>query len=149
MTALDKIRKIRHNLERYQATLPDVVLESVYQNEGQILDLVRDDQLTAQGIDGSGKAIRPKYTAFTKSIKRDKGQVTSHVTLRDTGETQDTMLMEYGSDYFYPVATTPQVDGLLRKYGNRIFDLTQKSISEAARIMRPDIVRKSLKMILN
>lgn len=149
MTALDKITMIRRNLEKYQATLPNVVLDAVYENEGKILDLVRDDQLTKQGIDGSGKSITPKYTAFTRSIKRDKGQVTSHVTLRDTGETQDTMLMEYGSDYFYPVATTEQVPGLLRKYGNRIFDLTQNSVTEAAKIMRPDIFKRSLKMIFN
>jgi len=147
MTALEKIARLRGNLEKYQADLPNVVLDSVYDNEGKILDLVRDNQLTAQGIDGTGKAIKPLYTAFTKQIKRDKGQTTSHVTLRDTGETQDTMLMDYGADYFYPVATTPQVEGLYRKYGKRIFDLTQKSVSEAAKIMRPDIFQRSLKII--
>lgn len=148
MTALERITQVRQNLEQYQSKLPDVVLDAVYQNEGKILDLVRDDQLTAQGIDGTGKAITPKYTAFTRSIKREKGQVTSHVTLRDTGETQDTMAMEYGNNFFYPVATTPQVEGLLRKYGSRIFDLTQQSVTEAAKIMRLDIFERSRKMIL-
>ena len=149
MTALEKIQHLRRNLEKYQALLSDVVLDAVYQNEGKVLDLVRDDQLTAQGIDGTGRPIRPLYTSFTKQIKRDKGQTTSHVTLRDTGETQDTMGMEYGSDFFYPVATTPQVEGLYRKYGKRIFDLTPKSVSESAKIMRPDIFQSSLKIIFN
>ena len=147
MTALEKIRHLRSNLEQYQARLSDVVLDAVYEHEGEILDLVRDDQLTAQGIDGTGRPIRPIYTAFTRRIKRDKGQTTSHVTLRDTGETQDTMLMEYGANYFYPVATTPQVEGLYRKYGKRIFDLTPKSVSEAAKIVRPQVVKRSLKII--
>lgn len=149
MTAHEKISRFRRNLESYQAQLPDVVLDAVYQNEGKVLDLVRDDQLNAQGIDGAGRKIKPTYTAFTRQIKRDKGQITSHVTLRDTGETQDTMGMEYGSDFFYPVATTPQVEGLLRKYGSRIFDLTPKSVSETAKIVRPDIFKRSLKIIFN
>lgn len=149
MTALEKIQHLRRNLEKYQAQLSDVVLDAVYQNEGKVLDLVRDDQLNAQGIDGTGRKIRPAYTAFTRQIKRDKGQITSHVTIRDTGETQDTMGMEYGANYFYPVATTPQVEGLLRKYGKRIFDLTPSSVSETAKIVRPEIIRRSLKIIFN
>ncbi len=149
MTALEKITRLRRNMEKYQTELPNVVLGSVYDNEGKVLDLVRDDQLTAQGIDGTGKAIRPLYTAFTRQIKRDKGQTTSHVTLRDTGETQDTMIMEYGPDYFHPVATTPQVAGLLRKYGKRIFDLAPKSVTETTRIVRPDILSRSLKILFN
>lgn len=147
MTALEKIRRLTNNLAKYQASLSGVVLDSVYDNEGKILDLVRDDQLTAKGIDGTGRPIRPLYTAFTKQIKRDKGQTTSHVTLRDTGETQDTMGMEYTSNSFYPVATTPQVEGLLRKYGKRIFDLTPQSVSAAARIVRPQIFKRSYQII--
>lgn len=147
MTAQEKISHIRRNLERYKASLSAIVLEAVRDNEGEILDLVRDDQLSAKGIDGTGRPIRPLYTSFTKQIKRDKGQTTSHVTLRDTGETQDTMLMEYGNDHFYPIATTPQTEGLYRKYGKRIFDLTPQSVTAAARIMKPQIIERSLKML--
>lgn len=147
MTVLEKITQLRRNLEQYQGQLSNIVLDSVRDNEGKILDLVRDDQLTDKGIDGTGRPIRPLYTSFTRQIKRQKGQTISHVTLRDTGETQDTMLMNYEADSFYPVATTPQVEGLLRKYGKRIFDLTPDSVSQAARIMRPDIIERSIKTI--
>ncbi len=147
MNAIERLKRIARNIRDFQASLPEIVLDSVRENEGKVLDLVRDEQLTAKGIDGSGRAIRPKYTRFTVSIKREKGQETGHVTLRDTGETQDTMIMEYGAASFYPVATTPQVAKLQRKYGDRIFDLTDKSVDDATKLMRNDIFDKSIKMI--
>lgn len=38
------------------------------------------------GRDGQGNAFTPPYSKMTISLKKGQGQITSHVTLRDTGD---------------------------------------------------------------
>src|ERR1017187_5547833 len=50
-----------------------------------IIELNTQTQLYEQGIDSTGESIG-EYSAYTKMLKKEKGQITDHVTLKDTGE---------------------------------------------------------------
>jgi hypothetical protein len=51
----------------------------------RILNLIRDDQLTKQGIDEAGKVIG-YYSYVTELITRGRKQQGDHYTLNDTGD---------------------------------------------------------------
>jgi len=147
MTALEKIARLRGNLEKYQADLPNVVLDSVKDNEHTILDLNTEEQLYAQGIYRDGTPIEPAYRPMTISIKQSKGQPTSRVTLKDTGDFQKSFFIAYGGDSFSIGATDPKTRKLEKKYGSDIFGLTSENLKEAIKEMKPDIFQRSLKII--
>lgn len=146
---IDQIRQLRNNVEQWQTSLPDVVLESVKDNEGQIIELNTDEQLFLQGIDSEGQAITPGYTPFTVSIKRGKGQPTDHVTLRDTGDFHRSFKISYGTDAFAIYADDPKAQKLENKYGAEIFGLTDENVDETIEITKEDIFEKSQKIIFN
>lgn len=144
---IETIRQFRINVETWQASLHDVVLKSVKDNEAAILDLNIEDQLFQQGIDSEGQAITPGYSPLTISIKRQKSQPTDRVTLRDTGDFHRSFEMSYGNDAFGIYATDPKSQSLERKYGKEIFGLTDKSLQEAIDITKPDIQQRSKRII--
>lgn len=145
---IDQIRQFRHNVEHWQASLPEMVLESVKDNEAAILDLNIEDQLFQQGIDSDGQAITPGYTPLTISIKRQKGQPTDRVTLRDEGDFHRSFQISYGNDAFGIYATDQKAQKLERKYGKEIFGLTDQSLQEAIDLTKPEIFQRSEKIIL-
>lgn len=143
---IDAIKQFRKNVEQWQRSLPDVVLESVKENEGQIIDLNTEEQLM-KGLDSDGQAITPGYTPFTVSIKRQKGQPTDRVTLKDEGDFHRSFKIAYGNDAFAIYADDPKAQKLERKYGNEIFGLTDDNLQETIEITKDDLAEKSHKII--
>ena len=146
---IEQIRQFRHNVERWQASLPEVVLGSVKDNEAAILDLNIEDQLFQKGIDSDGQAITPGYTPLTISIKRQKGQPTDRVTLRDAGDFHRSFQISYGNDAFGITASDPKSAKLEKKYGPDIFGLTDDSLQEAIDLTKPNIHQRSEKIIFH
>jgi hypothetical protein len=146
---IESVKIFRHNVERFQSSLPDVVLESVKDNEHYIVDLNTEDQLFQQGIDSDGSQVGPGYAPLTITIKRQKGQPTDRVTLRDTGDFHKSFKISYGADSFAIMATDPKSRELEQKYGREIFGLTDDSVAEATEIVRPEIFTKSKEIILS
>jgi len=115
--------------------------KSILQNEDEILDLVRKDQLLDKGIDGYGRPIQPYYAPFTvnnKLFNRRPPQEADHVTLRDTGAYHNSFTTDYGSGVLEIFATDAKATGLERKYGDNIYGMTtesQKKLSE--KFIRP------------
>lgn len=144
---IEQIKQLRKNVEQWQRSLPSVVLESVKDNEAEIIDLNIEDQLFQKGIGSDGQAITPGYSPLTISIKRQKGQPTDRVTLRDTGEFHRSFEIRYGNDAFAFAATDPKTQKLEKKYGSEIFGLTDQSLDEAIETVKPDINEKSKKII--
>lgn len=144
---LERIKTLRKNVEQWQRSLPDVVLESVKDNEAEIIDLNIEEQLFQKGIDSEGQAITPGYSPLTISIKTAKGQPTDRVTLRDTGDFHRSFQISYGNDAFAFFATDPKSQDLEKKYGGEIFGLTDDSLEEAIEIVKPDLTTKSEKII--
>lgn len=144
---IEQVTQLRRNLEQWQKSLPDVVLESVKDNEHYIVDLNTQSQLFDKGIDSEGQTITPGYSPLTISIKRSKGQPTDRVTLRDTGDFHRSFKISYGNDAFAIFADDPKAQKLENKYGSEIFGLTPDSLDEAIEIVKPELNKKSSDII--
>ena len=144
---IEKITQFRKNVEQWQVSLPNVVLESVKENEAEIIELNTEAQLFQKGIDREGQAIGPNYTPFTVSIKRSKGQPTDRVTLRDTGDFHKSFQISYENDAFDFFASDQKAKKLENKYGGEIFGLTDDNLDETIEITKEDMTLKSQKII--
>ena len=69
-------------LSTVQRNLDQLVINLLQPYEAEIIDLNIEEQLQ-RGIDATGQPITPGYRPLTISIKRQKGQPTNRVTLRD------------------------------------------------------------------
>ena len=95
------------------------------------------------GYDGRGKKIEPEYTPFTVSIKRQKGQPTDRVTLRDTGDFHSSLRVEFDEGGFYVTSDDSKAAELLEKYGTNIFRLSNQNLTILIReYIRPAFAEK-------
>lgn len=113
-----------------------------------IIELNTRKQLYEKGIDSLGDNIG-SYSAKTKQIKSEKGQITDHVTLFDTGEFYESFKVFFSNGNFVISADTiKDTDDLIFKYGSDILGLTDESLSllreKAKEIIIPYIRKKIL-----
>ncbi len=95
-----------------------------------IIFMNTEDQLWALGVDSKGNTLTPAYTPFTVGLKRQRGQRTDHVTLKDTGAFYNSFMVTVQKDSFTINADTTTDDGddLAVKYGIDIIGLTDKNL---------------------
>lgn len=132
------IKKKVDALKKFQGEAEERVIEQVRKNEDFALFLVTEDQLF-KGFDSEGRRIRPPYAALTRQIKRQKGQPTDRVTLRDTGAFYEGMEMIYGSDEFTIINIDAKTPKLRAKYGRDILGLNKQSRDLLALKIKPDL----------
>ena len=75
---IKKIRAITSKLDK-------AVLRSLKNHEKEVTDYITKIQLFEKGEDGQGLTLGD-YTPFTIELKKSKGQKTSNITLKDTGD---------------------------------------------------------------
>jgi uncharacterized membrane protein len=63
-----------------------IINTAVSRSEQSIINLNTKGQLSNKGIDSENNPLTPPYHRLTIERKRQKGQTTKFVTLRDTGE---------------------------------------------------------------
>lgn len=105
------------------------------------------DQLMT-GIRGDGRKIEPPYTPFTQSIKREKGQPTDRVTLKDTGDFHESI---FSDDDRFPVLfdfRDWKRNKLFEKYGEEISELTKESKDELSEELKDEITTEFKKQIV-
>lgn len=83
------------------------------------------EQMVA-GIRSDGSEILPSYTDLTIYLKEQKGQITDRVTLRDTGEFQAAITTEITETHVITDSDDPKAEKLQKKYGKKIFGLSEK-----------------------
>lgn len=117
---MNAIGKVVSNLRRVD--LAQHALGAVREQIHLALDYNTESQLYDQGITADGKSLG-EYSPFTIEIKRQKGQPTDRVTLKDEGDFHRGFFAE--ADKFPVVfgSSDPKADMLQDKYGN-IFGLT-------------------------
>ena len=128
-------------LEKFLNETDQVVLGLVQADEDLVLDLNRDEQLYDEGRDATGRTITPRYTPFTVSIKRIKGQPTDRVTLKDTGSFYRSFDIKYGPDYFEIIATDRKTKKLQKKYGDQILGLDDDSLQLIIDLYRGELIQ--------
>jgi hypothetical protein len=75
------------------------------------------------GINSQGLAIEPEYHPFTVIEKERKGQISTHVTLKDTGDFYNAIYIENRATDFLIDSKDRKSNTLQEKYGDEIFGL--------------------------
>lgn len=140
------LRNLEYRLRAFRDSLPEMLEDVIRDNEDVIVSAIADDQLYRRGITGRGRKIKDyaPYTDTTIRIKRKKGQPTTRVTLRDTGDFHNSMFVVFDADGFYITSSDEKTEELVAKYGEDIFRLTDKNFTRIIRShIRRDLLRRT------
>lgn len=143
--SLDNITKA---LEAWQKEAGRRTINVAKTEQSTIERLNTDEQMYKLGERSDGSSITPRYTAFTKSIKQQKGQPTNRVTLRDTGDFHKSVSVQWRPTEFLLVAKDRKTPDLVRKYGPGILGLSDDSIEVLNKFLLPKIQTAFRKHVL-
>jgi hypothetical protein len=99
-----------------------------------VLDLIRQDQLFKQGVDGDGDVIG-YYSEYTEMLNPEKVAGT-HFTLFDSGEFYKSFILYIYENYIEVDANPIKIneegekENLFWKYGENIIALTEESLDK-------------------
>lgn len=134
-------------LKRFEKKVPLFIMQEIKANEAILIDMNIESQLYEKGINNEGVSIASyqPYQPATIEIKKQKGQPTNRVTLRDEGDFQRGW-------YTKPVTGGVEFDShdwkngnLADKYGEEIYGLTEENETD----FRESYVRPRLQLELN
>ena len=116
-------------IDSYITGLKDIITDinkiaeqAIKEKESKILGTIKT-RLYQTGIDGKGRSIG-QYSERTKVIKQKKGQRTSFITLRDSGDFYNSMFLEVKGIFYDVNSKIPTARKLVSVYGESILDLT-------------------------
>ena len=139
------LRNLEYRLRAFKDDLPNVLEDAIYACEDSIVSAIANDQLYRRGVDGDDVKIASyaPYAPRTIARKLKKGQPIKRVTLRDTKEFHDSMFVVVDSEGFYVTATSYKTPFLEKKYGPKIFRLTNKNLTRIINShIRKEITKK-------
>lgn len=99
----------------------DVIEQALTETSEQRADLNAEQMFT--GVESTGDEINPAYAFSTVQIKRQKGQPSDRVTLRDTGDFYRGVYSRVEGDEVVISSTDSKTGKLVEKYGPDIFGL--------------------------
>lgn len=108
------IREVYRLVANFTQSQEKIMNDCINNTSEDILDANRD-QLFA-GKDKQGKEIIPEYKQITIDIKKEKGQPTDRVTLKDTGEWHKSLFMKTESNKIFIDSDHELTSELLEKY---------------------------------
>lgn len=138
-------RNLEYRLRIFKDSLPTLLEDIVRSKEDVIVSAIADDQLYRRGINGKGEKIMDyaPYAARTIENKKRKGQPTTRVTLRDTGDFHRSMRVIFDSEGFYITSDDEKAKYLVKKYGGEIYRLTDKNFTRIIRShVRKELVKR-------
>ena len=140
------LRNLEYRLRIFKDSLPTLLEDIIRSKEDVIVSAIADDQLYRRGINGRGEKIMDyaPYVARTIKNKKRKGQPTTRVTLRDTGDFHKSMHIIFDSEGFYITSDDEKAKYLVEKYGGEIYRLTDKNFT---RIIRSHIRKELVKRL--
>lgn len=144
------LRNLEYRLRAFKDYLPDMLEDIIRSKEDVIVSAIADDQLYRRGITGKGQKIMSyaPYSPYTIKMKKQKGQPTTRVTLRDTGAFHESMFVVFDSEGFYITASDEKTGALIAKYGEEIFRLTDKNLTRIIRAhVRKELVKRIKKIV--
>lgn len=139
------LRNLEYRLRIFKDSLPTLLEDIVRSKEDVIVSAIADDQLYRRGINGKGEKIMEyaPYAARTIENKKRKGQPTTRVTLRDTGDFHRSMHVIFDSEGFYITSDDEKAKYLVKKYGGEIYRLTDKNFTRIIRShVRKELVKR-------
>ena len=145
---MERITDIIDILESYLDNINVFMETATIEAQDKIIDM-NIGQLYDSGQDSDGNALKPDYAPVTVQIKREKGQRTDHVTLRDTFAFQSSFWIQFYSDGFEIMASDRKTDRLKAKYGEKILGLQDGNVRHLLENFYQPRLVKSLKEYLN
>lgn len=141
------IRNLTYRLRKYKDSLSDILEEVIRDNENIIISAVVDDQLFRRGVNGNEIKIwsYAPYKPRTVSLKKQKGQPSTRVTLRDTGKFHKSVYLVYDGNGFYLTSQDKKVKALRKKYGDEIFKVSNKNLTRILNVHIKRELQKRLK----
>ena len=139
-------RNLEYRLRRFKDSLPGLLEDIIRDKESVIISAIADDQLFRRGVNGVDVKIMDYAPYSPRTIKRKnkKGQPTTRVTLRDTGEFHESMFIVFEPDGFYVTSNDDKMPYIVKKYGEEIFRLTDKNLT---RILNSHIRKELVKRL--
>lgn len=136
------IRNLVYRLRKFKYILEQELKDEILKHEEVIVNMIAEEQLFEQGIEGRGIKIMSYQPYKPSTIKRKlkKGQPTDRVTLRDTGEFHASLHVEFDEGGFYVASTDDKAKYLLDRYGKTIFRLTNENL----KVLLNDYIRPEL-----
>lgn len=140
------LQNLEYRLRAFKDNLPQLLEEVVRDKEDVIIAAIANDQLYRRGVNGLDVKIMDyePYAISTIRRKQKKGQPTTRVTLKDTGEFYESMFVVFDDEGFYITSNDDKAKYLVKKYGKAIFRLTDKNLT---RILRSHIRKELVKRI--
>lgn len=146
------IRNLVYRLRKFKDILDQELKNEILKHEKVIVDMIAEEQLYEQGIEGRGIKIMSYQPYRPRTIKKKlkKGQPTDRVTLRDTGEFYASLHVEFDEGGFYVTSTDDKAKYLLDRYGKTIFRLSNENLNILLRdYIRPELYSKLKDYIKN
>lgn len=140
------LRNLEYRLRAFKDHLPYLLEDIISDKEDVIVSAIANDQLYRRGINGKGVKIASyaPYALSTIQKKKKKGQPTTRVTLRDTGDFHNSMFIVFDADGFYVTSDDYKTSKLIDRYGDEIFRLTDKNFT---RILNSHIRKELVKHV--
>lgn len=136
------LRNLQYRLRCFKDDLNKHLEDIILSKEEEIINIVTQEQLFKEGINGKGIKIMnyQPYRPSTIKAKIRKGQPTNRVTLRDTGKFYKSMFLVFEPDGFYITSSDDKAKYLIKKYGEEIFRITDSNLTKLLR----EHIRKEL-----
>lgn len=141
---MQRLKELIKSLKTFEKLLLKEVEKVIRDNMEIVVEMNSEDQLFEQGIDRHGQKIADyaPYSAVTVQIKREKGQPTNRVTLRDEGDFHFSFFIEFSSTGFEIRADDGKTKKLLKGYGEGILGLTEENITDLAQnYILPELIK--------
>lgn len=146
------LRNLNYRLRKFKSILSQELENTILDNESVIVEMITQQQLYEQGIEGRGIEIS-SYAPYAESTIRKKikkGQPTNRVTLKDTGDFYKSLRIEFDDKGFYIASNDFKSPYLLEKYGPTIFRLTDENLKILIhRYIRPALTVKLKEYLQN
>lgn len=136
------VAQLKRQVLQAQKNIEPETARIILRFEQQILDLIRENQIFDEGVDGNNKVIgvyRTTTNGNSRGFPKLRG---TQVNLYDTGAFFKSFQTDYGSFQLEVFATDEKTSKIINKYNDNIFMLTEKNqdiLSE--KIIRPNLLK--------
>ena len=129
--ASQRIAELRDRIELFSNSLFIYVRNIVINSEEIIVEMNAEKQLYNMGITSLGIDINSfaPYKEFTIKKKKEKGQPTDRVTLRDTEDFHKSFFVDAKEEEFEIKAGDWKTERLILRYGDEIMGLTGENLT--------------------
>jgi len=132
----ESIKELINNAKKLNQTQLLIEVFTDVSIKDDITEYITEVQLFQKGVDGLGKELK-KYTPFTVSEKKRKGQKFSNTTLKDTGKFYNSFKVVVSQGGEVKIVAN-DINDLTDKYGINILTLSDEGIEK----IKPKVIEK-------